>query len=113
LLKILLLVVLALAAVIVIVVVVGLCLPQSHVASRSITLRQSPETVFGLISNFQEASSWRSDARQMEILSAPNGQVRFREVSNSGTITYEVVESNPPHRLVTQIADKNLPFAGT
>jgi len=113
LLKIFLVVVVALTALIVIVVVAGWCLPKSHVVSRSITLRQRPGTVFELISNFPASPSWRSDVKRVEMLPAENGRIRFCEAGNNGTITYEVVESQPAQRLVTQIADKSLPFGGT
>jgi hypothetical protein len=38
----------------------------------------------------------------------------WRETDKHGqTITYEAIESIPPHHLVTRIADPNLPFGGT
>lgn len=43
-----------------------------------------------------------------------HGHRIWRETDkHNQTITYEAVESVPPRRLVTRIADKNLPFGGT
>ena len=37
----------------------------------------------------------------------------FRETSDQGALTMEVMENQAPVRRVTRIADKNLPFGGT
>jgi hypothetical protein len=97
---------------VVLVVVLGYCLPKPHVAARAISLRQKPKDVFALISNFQDAASWRSDVQAVEVLPLAVEHVQFREKGANGTIAFEVVELSPPRRLVTEIADKNLPFGG-
>jgi uncharacterized protein YndB with AHSA1/START domain len=76
-------------------------------------LRQAPEAVFSVISNFQQAPSWRPDIKQVEILPPENGHVRFREQGSNGSITYEVTDIQPPRRMVTRIVDKSLPFGGS
>jgi uncharacterized protein YndB with AHSA1/START domain len=92
---------------------IGAMLPKSHVVSRAITLRQSPEAVFAVISNFKDAPTWRPDVRSIDLLPPEGDHVRFRENSNNGAITYEVLETTAPRRLVTQIADPGLPFGGS
>lgn len=94
------------------VVVIGYTLPEQHVAARAISLRQQPADVFALITNFKEEPSWRSDVQQVELLPDRDGHTGFREKSRQGALTFEVLESNPPQRLVTRIADKDLPFGG-
>jgi hypothetical protein len=94
------------------VVVVGYLLAVKHVAARAIRLRQKPEDVFALISNFKDEAGWRSDVKEVEILSVQDGRTRFREKGQNGAITMEVVESDPPRRQTTRIADKNLPYGG-
>jgi hypothetical protein len=92
---------------------VGYALPVSHMAARAISLRQKPEDVFALISDFKDGASWRSGLRQVEILPSVNGHTVFRERGPNGAITYEVIDLQAPQRLVTQIAGKELPFGGT
>jgi len=92
---------------------VGYSLPKSHVAARAILLRQSPVDVFALISNFKDGASWRNDLRGVEMLPAAEGRTRFRERGKNSSIEFEVIDFDPPQRLVTQIADKSLPFGGT
>ena len=94
------------------VVLIGFLLPQQHVASRALSLHRKPEDVFQLISNFQAAPSWRSDVKEIVLLPEADGHVRYREKSTNGAITMEIVESNPPSRMVTRIADQGLPFGG-
>jgi hypothetical protein len=94
------------------IVAVGYALPVEHVAARSIELRQEPESVFALISDFKNESAWRSDVQQVEILPERDGHIRFREKSSHGSIAMRVVESSPPRRMVTEIDGQNLPFGG-
>jgi hypothetical protein len=86
----LLFVVLVLVAVAVAVTAIGLLLPRNHVASRTLSLHRSPEDIWAVISNV-----------------ALN-----RELSESD-VPVEIVESRPPSRLVSRIADPTLPFGGT
>jgi hypothetical protein len=110
--KILLLVGTALAVAAIIVVLIGFLLPKEHVASRAISLHRKPEDVFHLISDFKAAPSWRSDVQEVELLSPIDGDFRYREKGRNGAIAMEIVESSPPSRMVSQIADKDLPFGG-
>ncbi|HET7209069.1 MAG TPA: SRPBCC family protein [Terriglobales bacterium] len=102
-----------LAGAVALIIVVGWMLPKSHTVSRSIILHQPPAKVFALISDFASAPAWRPDVRQVEILPTFEGRARFRETGDNGAITMEVVEWNPPRRLITRIADSTLPFGGT
>jgi hypothetical protein len=73
-----------LVAVVAIVAGIGYSLPVKHVATRSVRLRRPPEDVWAVI------------------IDPPKDGVR-----------YEQVEAVPPRKLVTRIADKNLPYGGT
>jgi hypothetical protein len=64
----------------------GAMLPVAHVATRQARFRKSPEAV------------WAAIAREKT----------FRE----DNVNYEVTESDAPRRMVTRIADKNLPYGG-
>jgi hypothetical protein len=101
-----------LLALVVATVVMGYMLPQQHTASRAVSLRQKPSDVFALISDFKAGPSWRPEVQRVELLPDANGQTSFREESENGVLTMTVVELKPPERLVTQIADKDLPFGG-
>ena len=111
-LKALLVMLVALLVVILGIVGVGVMLPKAHVVARTITLHQTPEAVFAVMSDFKNAPTWRPDVQSVELLPPEGGAVRFREKSTNGVITYEVVESKAPGRLVTRIADPGLPFGG-
>jgi hypothetical protein len=79
-----------LAALTVLVALAGTMLPRNHTASRTLSVRRTPEEIWTLVSD----PAWSRDA---------SGQ----------NIAVETVESRPPHRLVTRIADPSLPFGGT
>ena len=49
----------------------------------------------------------------MEQLPDRNGHAVWKETSDFGPITYEMTEFDSLNRMVTTIADENLPFSGT
>ncbi len=92
------------------VVVTGMLLPKAHVATRTVHLKQAPERIWALVAGDQ---SWRPELKKSERLPDQEGRRRWREVDrHGGAITFETVEAEPPRRLVTRIADRNLPFGG-
>ena len=99
-----------LVCVIVAVVAVGALLPKSHTASRTALIKATPEQVFALISGPQD---WRTDLKEYKFFDE-NGRHMQQETDKHGqTITYEIVQSQPPTLRKTTIADKNLPFGGS
>lgn len=95
-----------------IVALIGSRLPKSHVASRSILLRQSPQEVYAVVRDFGSAPRWRSDVKQMEVEAPQGGPVYFREVGKNGTVNYALVEDVPAQRMVTRIRDTDLGYSG-
>jgi hypothetical protein len=104
---------LALVFCIVVVIVIGYMLPIRHVAARAIHLRRKPDDVFALISNIKDAATWRIGLQKVELLPSAEGRSRFEEVTDDGTITYEIAEVKPPTQMVTRISDPKLPFGGS
>ena len=96
---------------VIVILMIGWRLPVSHVATRSVQLSASPESVFALISRPEDYPSWRTDVKKVDV-TAEQGVTRFREDGSSGPILFEITEAVPPRRFVTRIADKSLPFGG-
>lgn len=96
-----------------IVVAVGLSIPRQHVASRTLRTRQSPETIWSTITDYQAQPSWRKDLKAVERLPDREGREVWREVYNEGSpLTMETTEATAPRRLVRTIADEGGPFSG-
>src|SRR5436309_454191 len=90
---------------------IGMVLPQAHVASRSVHFKAPPQKIWDIITG---PPTWRPDVRSFETLPAREGRPMWKEVDKHGrAITFERVEAQSPHRLITRIAESNLPFAGT
>ena len=102
-----------LAALLVVIVVVGALLPKSHVVHSTAHYQKPPEAVWAAISDYKSFPEWRMDVRSVDVLQPRNGNPSWREHGTNGDISYEIVESKAPMRLVTRIADPNLPFGGT
>jgi hypothetical protein len=93
--------------------VVGLFLPRGHVVARTITLHQSPDVIWQVITDFGAAPSWRPNLIRVEQLPAHQGLPLWREHYQGGdALTLATVESISPARLVREIADPDLPFGG-
>lgn len=95
------------------VVAVGWLLPVKHEASRSARLNQPPERVYATVSDVGGYASWLEGVSRIEILDRGNGRIRFRQHTSDGAIVMEVVDSRPPDRFITAIADPDQPFGGT
>lgn len=97
-------------AAIALVIVIGSLLPTKHIATRTATLMAAPSDLFRLISGPQD---WRTDLREYKFFDQENRHM-VRETDKRGqTITYEIVQSQPPTLLKRTIADKSLPFGGS
>ncbi len=104
----------ALALLALIIIGIGATLPQAHSATRAAHFSQPPEVIWKTITTPEAFPSWRTSVKNVEPLPGRNGHISWREIdSRGGAMPYEVVEWIPPSRLVTRIADPNLPFGGT
>ena len=94
-------------------VAVGLFLPETHTATVSAQVAAPPDTVWAAITSIETFPTWRPGIDEVERLPARAGRPVWRETGTYGTITFEEVAAEPPHRLVTRIADEDQPFGGT
>lgn len=95
-----------------VVALLGSRLPMAHVASRSIFLHQTPQSVYAVVRDFASAPKWRADLKQVDVETRDGGPLYFREVGKNGTVNYELLEDVPAERMVTRIRDTDLGYAG-
>ena len=95
-----------------IVVGIGYTLPVAHTASRSVVLGATPPAVWAAITDVPAYPDWRPDVESVEVLPPVHGRPSWREKGGNDAITYAMVRVDPPSRLVTRIADRDLPFGG-
>jgi uncharacterized protein YndB with AHSA1/START domain len=100
-----------LAAVAALVTLIGTMLPSGHVASRSLVLKQPPESVWAVVTDYAGQPSWRKDITKVERVSEGPGGETWRE-EGSEPLLLQTTESVRPTRLVRTIADPTLPFGG-
>ena len=104
---------LALAGVLILITLVGWLLPKAHTVTREARFRQPPEVIWKTITDIDVMPSWRQGLKSVKRLPDKNGLPAWVETSDSGTIPFETVLSEPPAKLVVRIADPKLPFGGT
>jgi uncharacterized protein YndB with AHSA1/START domain len=103
-----------LVVLVLLVVVIGYLLPKHHTASKTARLKRPPQEVWEVVRDLAGADAWWPAVKKAERLSDRDGREVYRQTLKNGPpLTMEVVESDPPRRLVTRIVDENLPFGGT
>src|SRR5947209_2301304 len=100
-------------AVLLLITLVGCCLPSGHRASRALTLKQPPEAVWQVISDFAAEPQWHQGIEKVERLADKNDHAVWRETFAGGyPMQLETLEATAPSRLLRQIADEKGPFTG-
>jgi uncharacterized protein YndB with AHSA1/START domain len=91
---------------------IGWLLPKEHAATRQGRYHQPPETVWRVITDVDAMPSWREGLKSVKHLPDKDGLPAHLEITTTGEIPVETVEMSPPRKLVTRIADPQLPFGG-
>ena len=103
-----------LVAIILVVIVVGALLPEKHTSTAEASYNQPPAAVWQAITDYTKFPEWRGTVARVQANSPVNGNPAWTEYDTHGnSLPYEIIESVPPQRLVTRIADPKLPFGGT
>jgi len=92
---------------------VGLLLPREHRATCRARFRIAPQALFDRLTDVEGYPRWRSDVRSARRIALPDGRPGFVEETGEGPRTYAVEASERPGRLVTRVADDDLPYGGT
>ncbi len=92
---------------------IGAMLPKEHVATRMARFNQPPEKIWEAITDAEAMPAWRKDLKSVKRLPDRDGKPAWVETSSFGDMPLYVETSEPPRKLVTRIADPNLPFGGT
>lgn len=92
----------------------GAMVPRDHSVSVRARYAQRPEEVWKAITDIDGLASWRKDLKSVERQPDVAGRPAWIEHSRHGKLPLEVVEWDPPRKLVTRIADDDgkLPFGG-
>ena len=104
---------LVLVGVLILIALIGWLLPKAHTVTREARFRQPPEVIWKTITDIDAMPAWRQGLKSVKHLPDRNGLPAWVETSDSGTIPFETVLSEPPAKLVVRIADPKLPFGGT
>lgn len=96
-----------------VVIIVGAMLPRDHVAAMTARVEATPDSVWSVLAEPWAFPTWRADVKTVDILASTPIGPSWREHSSRGAMTFVVDAAEPPRRLVTRIADKNLPFGGS
>lgn len=102
-----------LVLVVVAVLAAGAMLPVGHVASHSAWYDQPQSVVWATITDFEAGPGWRSGIDSVDRLPDRDGMPVWVENGTLGPMPIAVEELDAPRRMVTRIADPDMPFGGT
>ena len=89
---------------------VGAMLPRDHHATRKARFHVSPAVLYAVLAG---PPDWRTGVKSYGELPENGGRRQWwEEDSHRQRVAYEIVEAKPPERLVTRIAQPDLPFGG-
>src|SRR4051794_11958051 len=93
----------------------GLLQPVRHSVTRSIYLKQKPETVFAVLGNSEDLPNWSSTVLKVERLPDRDGKPVARHTLRWGGMQMIMtqLERTPPTRLVGSMAKEGGPTLGT
>jgi hypothetical protein len=93
--------------------VAGLFVARTHTVARALKLKQSPEAVWQVISDFSGQPGWHALVVKVARLDDKDGHEVWRETYQGNyPLKLETLESQPPRRLVRSIQDEKGPFQG-
>jgi len=92
---------------------IGSRLPRTHRATGERLLAATPETLWRTLTDVDEFPSWRTDVKRVTRLRDRDGKTMWVEEGGSGKMTFSFERMDPPHLVVSRIADPDLPFGGT
>ena len=93
--------------------VYALSIPSHQTHARTISLRQTPETVFLLLADLPNYPKWNRNTLKMEVLPLMDGKEATRQTFRGNMqMTIVTTETTPPTHLVRSMGDIGGPFEG-
>jgi uncharacterized protein YndB with AHSA1/START domain len=93
--------------------IVGSFLPEAHTVSVSSEVPASAADVWSVLADPAAYPAWRHGVEKVDVLTdAAEAPLLWRETAGRDAVTYRRLSSEPPRRLVVEIADEDLPYGG-
>jgi len=93
----------ALVGIVVLMALIGALVSRDHRATSTISLRQSPDSVWKVVRDLGAITTWFPAMQQSERLPDRDGHEVWRQKMSGFDVPIIVLESSPPRKLVTQI----------
>lgn len=93
----------SLAALVALMAIIGALLPRDHVAGASITVRQTPDSVWKVIRDLGGAPRWWAEMKSSVRSADKDGHERWEQDVGGFKMALLVESEEPPRRLVTRI----------
>lgn len=91
----------------------GMMLPRQHLAVTSAVIPAETQQVWDAVRDPGVQATWRSDLDSAERMMDREGHESWLQHGDRGDWPVELIESDPPHRLVTQTTAPDEGYGGT
>ena len=92
----------------------ALTIPARQVHTRTVTLKQTPEAIFALLTDMPNFPKWNRNMEKIEMLPPIDGKEATRQTfKHNMVMTIITSESTPPKHLVRSMVDAGGPFEGS
>lgn len=109
-----LIIVIALVALVALMALIGTMVPRDHVAGTSITLRQSPDSIWKVIRDLGALPQWWTETKSSVRTADKDGHERWEQDVGGFKMAAIIETDEPPRRLVTRIdSPPGASFGGT
>ena len=102
----------AIVAVLLALIVGGLATPRHHAVARAISVPIAVADLWNTIRDVARYGEWRDELDTAEIVDGDQPQVRWRETTSGGSVTFGIVADEAPRRMMARILDEDLPYTG-
>jgi len=102
----------AIVAVVLALVAGGFATPRDHAVARAAFLPVSLPDVWTTIRDVGKYGEWRDELDDATIVDTDPPQVRLRETTSSGSMTFGITAESAPTQMTARILDEDLAFSG-
>lgn len=90
----------------------GYFIEKSHTASRTVTFKAPPQTVWKIITDLESQPTWRKNLKEIKIIDATLNKESWTEISKSGDeLSFKTKNKTEPSRYEAEIIN-NSDFGG-
>ena len=92
----------------------GYSLPVEHQITMQRHYEKTPDDLWRVLVDYRKYSQWRENVYEITDMPSKGGYDAWKEVDADGhSVSYEIIGHSPGTRLIIEVTDTSLPYAGS